>query len=288
MRPAFPLAAVAVTCLLGACATTSIESGQPLSADRRAAVATAAAIDQALAGEHRADGHRARDAYRHPKETLMFFGLRENMSVVEVWPGAAGWYTEILAPVLRDEGRYYAAQWDPNLESQFVQRGLAAYREKLAAHPEVYDRVVVTALSAAGNFAIAPPGSADMVLTFRNVHNWMAAGWAPQAFARMYEALKPGGILGVVEHRGNPAIPQDPKAASGYVNENTVTELARAAGFELLASSEVNANPEDTKDYEAGVWTLPPTYRLRDQDRDRYTSIGESDRMTLKFVKPDR
>jgi predicted methyltransferase len=288
MRPALTLAAVVVTSLLCACSTSPVETAQPLTPDRRAALATADAIDRALAGDHRAEGHRERDVYRHPRETLMFFGLREDMTVVEVWPGAAGWYTEILAPVLRDEGRYYAAQWDPNLESQFVQRGLAAYREKLAARPGTYDRVIVTALSAAGNYTIAPPGSADMVLTFRNVHNWMAAGWAPQAFARMYEALKPGGILGIVEHRGNPAIPQDPKAASGYVNESTVTELARAAGFELLASSEVNANPNDTKDYEAGVWTLPPTYRLSDQDRDRYTSIGESDRMTLKFIKPER
>ena len=286
MRSAAVLALLAA-CLLGGCAPAPVEP-VPLSADREAALATAAAIDQTLAGNHRAPGHADRDVYRHPKETLMFFGLREGMTVVEVWPGAGGWYTEILAPVLRDDGKYYAAQWDPTLESRFVQQGLAAFREKLAARPDLYDRVVITALSSSNAYDIAPPGTADLVLTFRNVHNWMAMGWAPQAFARMYDALKPGGILGVVEHRGDPRMPQDPKAVSGYVNADHVVELARAAGFELLASSEINANPNDTKDYEAGVWALPPTYRLKDQDRERYGSIGESDRMTLKFVKPAR
>ena len=286
MRLVSALTATLMVGSLGGCATAP-RAPVP-GPDRQAAAATAAAIERALEGDHRAPGHAARDAQRHPKETLMFFGLRADMTVVEVWPGGAGWYTEILAPVLRERGRLYAAHWDPALESQYVQQGLAAYREKLGSRPDLYDRIVVTALSASNAYEIAPPGSADLVLTFRNVHNWMAAGWAPQAFARMHQALKPGGILGVVEHRGDPTIPQDPKAISGYVNANFVTELARAAGFELLASSEINANPRDTKNYEAGVWSLPPNYRLRDQDRGRYESIGESDRMTLKFLKPDR
>jgi len=288
MRRARGLAAAVIVCGLTGCAADSVPRSAVLSPDRTAALDTAAAIDRALAGDHRSDVSRARDAYRHPRETLMFLGLRDDMTVVEIWPGGHGWYTEILAPVLRARGRLYAAQWDPALQSQYVQSNLAAFRDQLAARPEIYDKVVVTVLAASGEHRIAPPGSADLVLTFRNVHNWMAAGWAPQAFAQMYAVLKPGGILGVVEHRGNPATPQDPKAASGYVNEETVTELARAAGFELLASSEINANPNDTKDYEAGVWSLPPTYRLRDKDRGRYAAIGESDRMTLKFVKPDR
>jgi len=287
MRLVSALTATLVVWNLGGCATAPPRGSVP-GPDRQAAAATAAAIERALGGDHRAPGHGARDAQRHPKETLMFFGLRADMTIVEVWPGGAGWYTEILAPVLRERGRLYAAHWDPALGSQYVQQGLAAYQEKLGSRPDLYDRVVVTALSASNAYEIAPPGSADLVLTFRNVHNWMAAGWAPQAFARMYQALKPGGILGVVEHRGDPTIPQDPKATSGYVNANFVTELARAAGFELLASSEINANPRDTKNYEAGVWSLPPNFRLRDQDRSRYESIGESDRMTLKFLKPDR
>lgn len=288
MCPARGLATALAACALIGCAASQAPQGVPLTPERTAAQATAAAIDRALAGDHRPEASRARDVHRHPKETLMFFGLREDMTVVEIWPGGRGWYTEILAPVLREHGRLYAAQWDPALGSQYVQNGLAAYGRQLASRPDIYDKVVVTVLSASGTHAIAPPGSADMVLTFRNVHNWMASGWAPQAFAQMYAALKPGGILGLVEHRGNPAVAQDPKAVSGYVNENYVTELARGAGFELLASTELNANPDDTKEYEAGVWTLPPNYRLGDRERSRYAAIGESDRMTLKFVKPDR
>jgi predicted methyltransferase len=131
-----------------------------------------------------------------------------------------------------------------------------------------------------------PPGSVDMVVTFRNIHNWMSQERAAQAFATMYRALRPGGVLGVVEHRGNPALPQDPHAKSGYVTEDYAIKLIEAQGFRLVAKSEVNANPQDTKDYEQGVWTLPPTYRLGDKDRDKYAAIGESDRFTLRFVKP--
>jgi predicted methyltransferase len=282
------LAAVCVTWMLSACTTQGPTTTVAASADTLAARSTAAAIERALAGDHRDPANRARDAARHPLETLMFFGLREDATVVEIWPGGAGWYTEVLAPVLRERGTYYAAQYDPGLESEYVARSLEAYRSKLAARPDVYDHVIVTALSSTGTVDIAPPGTADLVVSFRNVHNWMAAGWAPQALAAMYRALKPGGILGLVEHRGNPDVRQDPKATSGYVNQAYAIELARAAGFELLAASEINANPRDTKDYEAGVWSLPPTYRLRDVDQARYAAIGESDRYTLKFVKPVR
>ncbi|MGQ0835201.1 MAG: class I SAM-dependent methyltransferase [Gammaproteobacteria bacterium] len=247
---------------------------------------TAQALDRVLSGDHRSIEHKARDQYRHPKETLLFFGIRPEMSVVEVWPGAGGWYTEILAPLLREKGKYYVAHWEPNPENQRTNDGLAAYREKLASRPDAYDKAVVTAMGRNGA-DIASPESVDMVVTFRNIHNWMGQDWAPQAFTLMYRALKPGGVLGVVEHRG-PDGEQDPKAKSGYVNEDYAIKLIEAAGFRLVAKSEINANTRDTKDYEQGVWTLPPTYRLGDTDREKYAAIGESDRFTLKFVKPER
>jgi predicted methyltransferase len=247
---------------------------------------TAQVLDRILTGDHRSPANKARDQYRHPKETLLFFGIRPEMVVVEVWPGAGGWYTEILAPLLRERGTYYAAQPVPNPESEFVSRALASYREKLASRPDLYDKVQVTSLGA-DTTEIAPPESADLVVTFRNVHNWMAQGWAPQAFTQMYRALKPGGVLGVVEHRGAEDV-QDPQAKSGYVNEDYAIRMIENAGFRLVAKSEVNANPLDTKDYEQGVWTLPPRYRLGDRDREKYRAIGESDRFTLKFEKPRR
>jgi len=150
----------------------------------------------------------------------------------------------------------------------------------------LYGKVKITVLAPPDKTAIAPAGSADMVLTFRNIHNWMAAGTADQVFAAMFAALKPGGVLGVVEHRGNPAVPQDPKAKSGYVNQDYAIRLAEKAGFKFVEGSEINANPRDTKDHPKGVWTLPPTFALEDEDRAKYLAIGESDRFTLKFVKP--
>jgi predicted methyltransferase len=206
------------------------------------------------------------------------------MTVVEIWPGR-GWYTEILAPYLKGGGRYYAASWDRDSDSDFVRRALAAYDEKLAARPDLYGEVMVTELSRSKT-RIAPPASADLVLTFRNVHNWMKRGYEGAIFEAMFEALKPGGLLGLVEHRGDPEVWQDPQALSGYVNQDYAVELAERAGFRLVASSEVNANPKDTKDHPEGVWTLPPSLRLKDRDRAAYIAIGESDRMTLLFRKP--
>jgi predicted methyltransferase len=276
------VALATTTLLLLACATRAANTGSELP---QTDAATAAAIDAALAGAHRSDANRARDVYRHPKETLEFFGLRRDMAVVELWPGTGGWYTEVLAPVLKERGKLYAAHINPAESPQGAQDGLKSYQAKLAANPDVYGNVTVTTFGAQA-LEVAPPGSADLVVTFRNLHNWMGRGWAPQAIEAAFRALKPGGVLGVVEHRGNPAVPQDPKAASGYVNEDYAIGLIEAAGFKLVAHSEINANPRDTKDYERGVWTLPPRFALGDKDRDKYAAIGESDRFTLKFVKP--
>ena len=248
--------------------------------------ATLALIDRTLAGDHRAAANRARDVYRHPKETLAFFGLRQDMTVMEVWPGGGGWYTEIIAPVLRDRGRYLAAGWDPKTDSKYMQDGLKAFAAKLAARPDLYGKATVTALQHPNEMQPVPAGSVDMVLTFRNLHNWMARDAAAPMIAAMYAALKPGGILGIVEHRAPATIPQDPRARSGYVREDHVIALAGAAGFELLGRSEINTNPKDTKDHPQGVWSLPPTYREGDANRERYAAIGESDRLTLRFRKP--
>ncbi len=269
-KPALALLAAVV--LIAGCAVTSTRE------------ATAQALDNILADPHRSDADRARDRYRHPKDTLLFFGIRPEMTVLEVWP-EPGWYTDIIAPLVRDRGKYYAAVMEPDPASQFVAARLEAFRGKLAANPTLYGNATVVTFPAHGG-DVVPPGSVDLVVTFRNIHNWMAAGTAPDAFATIFKALKPGGMLGVVEHRGKPGTTQDPQAKSGYVVEDYAIKLIEAQGFKLLGTSEINANPKDTKDYEQGVWTLPPSYRLGDKDRDKYTEIGESDRFTLKFEKP--
>jgi predicted methyltransferase len=248
---------------------------------------TSLKLDELIAGSHRAPANSARDVYRHPKETLLFFGLRPEMSVIEIWPDPSGWYTEIIAPLVREKGKYYAAVLDAAAGNTAQENRVADFKRKLAANPALYDKVIVTALYEDGR-DIVPPNSVDMVVTFRNVHNWMARDDAAQAFGSMFKALKPGGVLGVVEHRGNPAVTQDPQAKSGYVNEQYAIDLIQASGFRLVAKSEINANERDTKDYEQGVWTLPPVYRLGDKDREKYAAIGESDRFTLKFIKPEK
>jgi len=279
--------AVLVACLLAACASAPEPVASPPAPSAPPApprdAATATAIEQILASEHRSAENRARDIYQHPVDTLLFFGIKPEMTVVEVWPGAGGWYTEILAPLLAARGKLYAAMMPAVPGNAYLTGAFKSFTNKLAARPDFYGRVDVTAL-APGNFAIAPPGSADMVLTFRNIHGWMNLDMAPQAFAEIFRALKPGGIFGVVENRG-PAKPQDPRAASGYVNEDYAIAMIEAAGFELVARSGLNDNPKDTKDYEQGVWTLPPNYRLGNRDRAKYEAIGESDRFTLKFRK---
>lgn len=242
------------------------------------------AIKKAVNHSARTAENKVRDAHRHPLETLAFFGVQPNMTVVEVYPGG-GWYTEILAPLLNDKGQYIAAGYDRESDSEWVQKAVKRFDEKLASHAD-YSKAKTTELSFPKKTAIAPPGSADMVLTFRNTHSMMRGGNLEAGFKAFYTALKPGGILGVVQHRGTGEGEQDPKASKGYVNEAFVIAMAEKAGFKLAAKSDVNANPRDTKDYEGGVWTLPPRLRLGDEDKDKYTAIGESDRMTLKFVKP--
>ena len=233
-------------------------------------------------GDHRPAENRARNDWRHPIETLEFFGLTQGQTVVEIWP-AGGWYTEVIAPYLNDDGKYIAAHWDPDSPIKFISAGVEKYEAKLSERPDLYGNVQMAVLMYPDKMDFVPDGSVDMILTFRNIHNWMGRDFADDMFDAMYKALKPGGTLGVVEHRGNPEIAQDPKAASGYVNEDHAIALAEKAGFKLVGKSEINANPKDTKDYETGVWTLPPT--MRGGDKPEYRAIGESDRFTLKFVK---
>jgi len=253
-------------------------------------------LDSAIAGDHRDPAFVARDKYRNPKETLKFFGLQPDMTVVEISP-ARGWYTEILAPVLRGSGMLYEAgfamtasqtpDWQKDMQIEFA--------NMLSQRPDVYDHVVVTELSVPERMVIAPPGTADMILTFRNVHNWMKGEYVQTMFEIFYRTLKSGGVLGVVEHRAAPKTPVDQMIQSGYVSEDFVIQLAKAIGFVFEESSGINANPKDTKDHPEGVWTLPPTLRHCNKMDDgssksacikKYTAIGESDRMTLRFRKP--
>ena len=242
---------------------------------------TAGQLDAVLGGSWRSGFNKARDAYRHPKATLQFFGLQPDQTVIEITPGG-GWYSEILAPLLRDNGHYIAAVAASNdAESK---QDTASLRSKFSADPAEYGRASIVNFNPKAP-AFGAPGSADMVLTFRNVHNWTMAGTAPAMFKAFYAVLKPGGTLGVVDHRAAAGANLDAIKASGYLPTDYVIKLATDAGFKLDAQSEINANPKDTKDYPKGVWTLPPTLTLGDQDRAKYLAIGESDRMTLRFVK---
>jgi predicted methyltransferase len=243
------------------------------------------ALSRAIDGKQRSAEHKNRDKYRHPRQTLEFFDVKDDMTVIEIWPGE-GWYTEILAPYLKSHGKLYAAHFSAGADELYFKKNLHEFVKKLKTQPKVYGKVELSVLQPPKLMQIAPDGSADRVLTFRNVHNWMKGEQAAAVFNAMYKALKPGGILGVVEHRNSMLKPQDSNALSGYVSEDYVIALARNAGFEFLDKSEINANSKDTKDYPEGVWTLPPALKLKDKDRAKYQAIGESDRMTIKFIKP--
>lgn len=246
-----------------------------------------APYEAAMKGDNREQTHQNRDQFRHPAETLAFFGIKPDMTVVEIWPGGKGWYTEILAPLLKDQGTLYAAHFPSIDRIPFYKRARAQFEAKLAERPDIYESVIVTSFYPPEFTGIAPEGGADAVLTFRNVHNWAKAGNAEGAFGTFFDALKPGGVLGVVEHRAKPGTDLSTQIKSGYMTEQYVIEMAEQAGFQLADRSEVNANPKDTTDHPKGVWTLPPTLRLGDQDKEQYLAIGESDRMTLKFIKPE-
>lgn len=248
-------------------------------------------IEEAVAGEWRLPGDRARDVFRHPAQSLAFWGLKPGMTVVEFWPGA-GWYTDILAPFLAATGgRLYAANLQPvDAASTEV---VDVYHRKLEGKKRLYGKVEITAFGPTSG-PVAPAGTADLALFLRNVHNWMAGGIIDKAFRDAFAALKPGGVLGIEEHRADPGGVQDVLAADGYVQQAYVIRLAQEAGFILDKASEINANPKDAKDHPFGVWTLPPTRLSAPRgeparpgfDHARYDAVGESDRMTLRFLKP--
>jgi len=246
----------------------------------------------AISGEHRSAEKVARDAYRNPYETLKFFGLDEDMTVLEIY-AQGSWYTEIIAPVVAGTGKYVAALPDPNISDR-IKSMYNGFADMLDADRDLYGDAEVVGIGPEATQPIEP-GTADLVLTFRNVHNWMGSGTVEQMFEIMFKSAKPGGHLGIVEHRGNPMIAQDPKARSGYVNEGYTIKLAEDAGWQLVAASDVNNNPMDDKDYEGRVWRLPPTLRyfgregapeVTGEDLRKSMAIGESDRFTLLFVKP--
>jgi len=266
--------ALLIACVLPLSAVAAAAYSQSAPADN------AASLRAAIAANTRTAANVARDRYRHPYETLSFFGVKPTDTVVEIWPGG-GWYTEILAPYIAARGTYYAA--GPEDE-------LGGIRKRIASDPATYGRARIASFPASDDARRVPDNSVDAVLTFRNVHNWLGSEGGPdvaaEAFRQMYDMLKPGGTLGVEEHRLPEARDPAGEIKSGYLKVSTVRRLAEAAGFRFVGSSEVNANPKDKADWPNGVWTLPPTLTLKDKDRDRYLAIGESDRMTLRFVKP--
>lgn len=246
-----------------------------------------AAIRDAIGSTSRSISNIMRDAHRNPQATLEFFGIREEHTVVEIWPGQ-GWYTEVLAPLLHDEGKLIAAHFPQDSDVEFFRKSRADY-ERMLQRRDVYDVVEMATLDYDPANPIAKPGTADRVVTFRNVHNWLAVGMdeTRTVFAKMFDVLKPGGMMGLVEHRARPGVELQEMIDTGYVSEDLITELALEAGFELVSRSAVNQNPQDMRDHPHGVWSLPPTLRGGTENRIQYMGIGESDRMTLLFVKPE-
>jgi predicted methyltransferase len=249
---------------------------------------TEAKIKAALAGDPRTPKETARDGYRHPLETLTFFGLKDDMTVIELSPGG-GWFTAVLAPVLRERGKLVVVGGDPNGDpkSEGTQNA-KSLQDRFSKAPQAFDKVETRIVHPKEEVSFGPPESADMVLTFRNFHNWVESGTHEAMLAATLKVLKHGGVLGVTDHRANPGAPVDKKTIedTGYLPEDFVIKTIEAAGFKLAAKSEINANPKDTKNWPKGVWTLPPTLELGETDKAKYLAIGESDRMTLKFVKP--
>lgn len=242
-------------------------------------------LNKAVNSDHRSESDKLRDTYRNPVETLLFFDIRPDMTVLEVSPGK-GWYTQILGSYL-SEGQLVLALPRDNSDRSYHVANNKALRKRIQDNPDQYKNVTYSVFEPPVVLGpVAKPNSVDRILTFRNLHNWVGTGKGEEAISELYKALKPGGILGIVDHRASPDKPQDPKVKSGYIREDYVIQLVEAAGFEFLAKTEINANYLDTKNYSNGVWTLPPSLRLQGKDRSKYLAIGESDRMTLKFRKP--
>lgn len=244
---------------------------------------TAAQLDDVLAGSWRPAANRARDVYRHPKATLQFFGIQPDQTVIEITPGG-GWYSELLAPLLHDNGHYIAAEKAPSTDGE-ARADDSALRRKFAADPAHFGNATIVSFDPKKP-VLGAPASADLVLTFRNVHNWVMSDTAPAMFKAFYTVLRPGGVLGVVDHRAASGATLAAIKGSGYLPTAAVIKFATDAGFTLQDRSEINANPADDHDHPKGVWTLPPTLALGDTDRAKYLAIGESDRMTLRFIKP--
>lgn len=292
MKQLLPVMLAPVLLLLAACGgeapTPAVSPDAEPAAMEPAAEAPpaiAALLDEALAGSHRSYGNRSRDRWRNPKETLMFFGLQAGMTVVEIYPGS-GWYTEVLAPVLRGRGKLVAAHFDPAIPPDYRQRYYDDYMNMLAARPDLYDEVEVLQLGEPAMLNLGEDGSADMVVTFRNIHSMINDGSLEPMLAAMFHVLRPGGILGIVQHRADEGVDVAESARMGYVPQSHVIAMAEAAGFRFEASSEINANPQDTRDHAGGVWSLPPTLSGDMDLRESKLAIGESDRMTLRFVRP--
>lgn len=283
-----------ITIFLGACAFFALSACATGNVDEKISLSQSDknALEAALKSDLRIDA--SRDKYRHPKETLEFFKLKSTDKIIEIWP-SSGWYTTIIAPYLKQGGgEYIAALPYAVTPSENQLKSRANYSSKFVEKPENFGKITITYFGAQSP-ELAPKNSVDKILTFRNIHNWMGGGFTDKAFNDFYAALKPGGYLGIVEHRGNDKIEQDPKGASGYVREDIVIEFAKKAGFELVAKSQINANEKDTKDHPFGVWTLPPVLRSAPSgqpanpnfDNAKYKEIGESDRMTILFKKPN-
>ena len=305
MQPTRVLFGFALLSLTTACDKQSADITTP-TAPEPAAAATAvedAASDPwsaALEGPQRTADNKARDQFRHPRETLEFFGVTPSSKVVELAPGG-GWYTEVIAPLVRDSGKLTITIADPaGPEGYYGTRQAKAFLERQKAEADVFGKVETAQIDYgfvtddAGKLTgvkingmnLGAPGSADVVLTFRSSHGWYNREALALVYKAAFDVLAPGGVFGVVQHRAAEGADPSATAKQGYVPEATIIAAAEAAGFQLAEKSEVNANPKDTKDYPKGVWTLPPGLAEKDVDREKYTAIGESDRMTLKFVKP--
>jgi predicted methyltransferase len=277
LRRRAPLALALVLAMLGSAPLCSAQQAPAAAAAQEAASPAIAAV---IAGSWRSEANRARDAARHPAATLAFFDVQPRQTLIEITPGG-GWYSELLAPLLHDQGHYIAAVAAPRDEES--RSDDSAIKRKFAADPTHYGRAAIVEFDPRAP-VFGPPASADRVLTFRNVHNWGKD--APAMFAAFFAVLKPGGVLGVVDHRAASGASYETVRKSGYLPVDYIVKLATDAGFKLDASSEINANPRDTKDHPKGVWSLPPTFALGATDKAKYAAIGESDRMTLRFVKP--